>query len=73
MLLTTVQDQAIAARMALIVGSLTLDRLWRRRFNLWRLRRLLSASCPATRSTKDIYDRHSSSSASGTEAATVPG
>jgi hypothetical protein len=38
------------------------------------LRRLLSeASCPAVRSTKDRYDQHSSSSASGMEAATVPG
>ncbi len=71
MLLGTAQDQTMAA---FIVGSLTLDRLWRRRFNLCRLlQRLSDAPCPAVRSTRDIYDRRSSSSASGTEVAMVPG
>jgi hypothetical protein len=38
------------------------------------LRRLLfDVPCLAVRSTKDRYDLHSSSSASGMEAATVPG
>jgi hypothetical protein len=48
--------------------------LRRRRFNLCRLRRLLSeASYRAARSRSDSPDRHWSRAASGMEAATVPG
>jgi hypothetical protein len=44
-----------------------------RHFDFCRLRRLLSGACRrAVRSTRGRYDRHSSSSASGMEAATDP-
>jgi hypothetical protein len=43
------------------------------RFNPCLRRLLFDAPCLAVRSTKDRYDRHSSSSASSMEAATVPG
>ena len=45
----------------------------RRRINPCLRRLLFDVPCLAVRSTKDRYDLHSSSSASGMEAATVPG